>query len=54
LKNLNVLENLKVIPDTSVPGEVNMKRIEDCTEEQVVKYIEGLLGFVIIENLTVN
>jgi hypothetical protein len=54
IKNLNVLENLKVIPDTSVPGEVNMKRIEDCTEEQVVKYIEGLLGFVIIENLTVN
>jgi hypothetical protein len=54
LKNLKVLENLKVIPDTSVPGEVNMKRIEDCTEEQVVKYIEGLLGFVIIENLTVN
>jgi hypothetical protein len=53
IKNLNVLENLKVIPDTSVPGEVNMKRIEDCTEEQVVKYIEGLLGFVIIENLTV-
>lgn len=54
LKNLNVLENLKVIPDTSVPGEVNMKRIEDCTEEQVVNYIEGLIGFVIIENLTVN
>lgn len=54
LKNLNVLENLKVIPETSVPGEVNMKRIEDCTEEQVVNYIEGLIGFVIIENLTVN
>lgn len=54
LKNLNVLENLKVIPDTSVPGEVNMKRIEDCSEEQVVNYIEGLIGFVIIENLTVN
>lgn len=54
LKNLNVLENLKVIPDTSVPGEVNLKRIEDCTEEQVINYIEGLVGFVIIENLTVN
>jgi len=25
-----------------------------CTEEQVVNYIEGLIGFVIIENLTVN
>jgi hypothetical protein len=54
LKNLNVLENLKVIPDTSVPGEINLKKIEDCTEEEVVNYIEGLLGFVIIENLTVN
>ena len=54
LKKLNVLENLKVIPDTSVPGEVNLKRIEDCTEEQVINYIEGLVGFVIIENLTVN
>lgn len=54
LKNLNVLENLKVIPDTSVPGEINLKKIEDCSEEEVVNYIEGLLGFVIIENLTVN
>jgi hypothetical protein len=54
LKNINVLENLKVIPDTSVPGEINLKKIEDCSEEEVVNYIEGLLGFVIIENLTVN
>jgi len=54
LKNLNVLENLKVIPNTSVPGEINLKKIEDCSEEEVVNYIEGLLGFVIIENLTVN
>jgi hypothetical protein len=54
LKNLKVLEDLKVIPDVSVPGEINMKKIEDCSEEQVVKYIEGLLGFVVIENLTVN
>ena len=54
LKNLNVLENLKVIPNTSVPGEINLKKIEDCSEEEVINYIEGLLGFVIIENLTVN
>jgi hypothetical protein len=54
LKNINVLENLKVIPDTSVPGEINLKKIEDCSEEEVINYIEGLLGFVIIENLTVN
>jgi len=54
LKNLKVLEDLKVIPDSSTPGEVNLKRIEDCTEEQVVNYIEGLMGFVLIENLIVN
>lgn len=54
LKNLRILEDLKVIPESSVPGEVTFKRIEDCTEEQVVNYIEGLIGFVIIENLIVN
>ena len=54
LKNLRLLEDLKVIPDSSTQGEVNLKRIEDCTEEQVVNYIEGLMGFVLIENLIVN
>ena len=54
LENLSILEDLKVIPDTSVQGEVNFKKISDCTEEQVVSYIEGLIGFVIVENLTVN
>ena len=54
LENLTILEDLKVILDSSVPGEVSVKQIEDCTEEQVVNYIEGLIGFVIIENLTVN
>lgn len=54
LKNLRVLEDLKVIPDSSTQGEINMKRIEDCPQEQVIDYIEGLVGFVVIENLTVN
>jgi hypothetical protein len=54
LENLGVLEDLKTIPDTSVPGEVTFKPVSVCTEEQVVNYIEGLIGFVIIENLTVN
>ena len=53
LKNLSLLEDLKVIPETSTPGEVNMKLISDCTEEQVINYIEGLIGFVIIENLNI-
>jgi hypothetical protein len=54
LENISILEDLKVIPDVSVPGEISVKLIEDCTEEQVVNYIEGLIGFVIIENLNVN
>jgi hypothetical protein len=54
LKNLNILENLRTIPDLSVPGEIDFKPLVSCTEEQVISYIEGLMGFVIIENLTVN
>lgn len=54
LENISILEDLKVIPDVSVPGEVTFKALSDCTEEQVVNYIERLIGFVIIENLTVN
>ena len=54
LENLTILENLKTIPDTSIPGEITFKPLNECSEEQVVNYIEGLLGFVIVENLTVN
>lgn len=54
LENLTILEDLKEIPDSSVLGMTTFKRIGDCTEEQIVNYIEGLIGFVIIENLTVN
>jgi hypothetical protein len=53
LKNLRVLEDLKTIPDTSVSGEITFKPLNDCTEEQIVNYIEGLVGFVVIENLIV-
>lgn len=53
LKNLRVLEDLKTIPDTSVSGEVTFKPLNDCTEEQIVNYIEDLVGFVVIENLVV-
>ena len=54
LKNSRVLEDLRFIPELSSPGEINMKLVGDCSEEQVVNYIESLIGFVIIENLTVN
>jgi hypothetical protein len=51
LENLKVLEDLKLIPDASVEGEINLKPLNECTEEQIVNYIEGLVGFVIVENL---
>ena len=51
LENLKVLEDLKVIPENSKPGEVTFKPLNECTEEQIVNYIEGLVGFVVVENL---
>ena len=54
LKNSRVLEDLRFIPELSSPGEINMKLVGDCSEEQVVNYIESLIGFVIIENLVVD
>jgi hypothetical protein len=51
LENLKVLEDLKLIPDASIEGEINLKPLNECTEEQIVNYIEGLVGFVIVENL---
>ena len=54
LKNLELLENLNTIPDTSTPGMIKMRLLKNCTEEEITNYIEGLIGFVIIENLIVN
>lgn len=51
LENLKILENLVVIPEVINEGEVNFKSISDCEEEQVVNYIESLVGFIIVENL---
>jgi hypothetical protein len=51
LENLKVLEDLRFIPDASVEGEINFKPLNECTEEQIVNYIESLVGFVIVENL---
>ena len=51
LENLKVLEDLKVIPENNIPGEIIFKPITECAEEQIINYIEGLVGFVIVENL---
>ena len=51
LENLKVLNDLEVIPENFKPGEVIFKPLSECTEEQIVSYIEGLVGFVVVENL---
>ena len=51
LENLKVLEYLKFIPDNSIEDEINFRSLNECNKEEIVNYIEGLLGFVIVENL---
>jgi hypothetical protein len=51
LENLKVLENLKFIPDNSIEDEINFRPLNECNKEEIVNYIEGLVGFVIVENL---
>jgi hypothetical protein len=48
------LEDLKVIPVIDEHGTITVKLIEDVPEEQVIEYIEGLIGYVIIENLNLG
>jgi hypothetical protein len=54
LKNLKVLEGIYVIPVVSVPGELIMTPIFECSEETIMEYIEGLIGYVIVENLNIG
>lgn len=51
-----VLDNLLFIPFASEGTEETMGTIEfkpliSCTEDEVIKYLEGLVGYVIIENI---
>jgi len=51
-----VLDNLLFIPFTSEGTEETMGTIEfkpliSCTEDEIIKYLEGLVGYVIIENI---
>jgi hypothetical protein len=51
-----VLEDLRFIPFTTegteeTMGTIEFKPIISCTDEEILKYIEGLMGFVIIENI---
>lgn len=54
LKNLKVLEDIKAIPIVTEPGQVTLKPIDECSEETIMEYIEGLIGYVIVENLNLG
>jgi hypothetical protein len=47
-----ILSDLKVIPIMSEDeGTVEIKLMSQCSEDQIMKYLEGLVGYVIIENI---
>jgi hypothetical protein len=54
INNRKSLEDLKFIPFVTEGEEMNtieFKPLISCTNEEIVKYIEGLVGFVLIENI---
>ena len=50
LNNRGLLEDLRFIP-VRTENEIEIKPISSITEEEVIKYIEGLVGFVLIDNI---
>ena len=50
LNNRGLLEDLQFIPFRT-ENEIEFKPISSITEDEVIKYIEGLIGFVLIENM---
>lgn len=50
LQSRKGLEDLSLIP-SKVDGNVVMKPLESCSEEEITKHIQGLMGFIVIDNL---
>lgn len=50
LQSRRGLEDLSLIP-FKLDGNLVMKPIESCSEEEIKKYVEGLIGFVVIDNI---
>ena len=47
-----LMDKFNVILDPTVDrSRIELKPISSCDEEDIVKYIEGLVGFVLIENI---
>jgi hypothetical protein len=52
INNREILEDLQFIPFSSEDeNRIEFKPLISCGEDEVIKYIEGLVGFVIIENI---
>jgi hypothetical protein len=52
INNKEILEDLQFIPFSSEDeNRIELKPLISCGEDEVIKYIEGLVGFVIIENI---
>jgi hypothetical protein len=52
LNNRGLLEDLQFIPFSGEDeNRIEFKPLISCTEDEVIKYIEGLVGFVLIENI---
>jgi hypothetical protein len=52
INNRKSLEDLRFIPFTNDDeNTIEFKPLISCTNEEIVKYIEGLVGFVMIENI---
>jgi hypothetical protein len=47
-----ILNDLKLIPFTTEnENRIEFKPLVSCTNDEVIKYIEGLVGFILIENI---
>lgn len=52
INNRKSLEDLRFIPFTNDDeNTIEFKPLISCTNEEIVKYIEGLVGFVLIDNI---
>ena len=52
INNRKSLEDLRFIPfRNDDENRIEFKALISCTNEEIVKYIEGLVGFVLIENI---
>jgi hypothetical protein len=50
LNNRGLLADLQYIP-VRTENEIEIKPISSITEDEVIKYIEGLVGFILIDNI---